>query len=157
MKESQLTFSDISSSGTDEIYDSIVELAFSITGDERSRSGDNCPTISETTPENSSTREFSVKLPPKTRSVTLEDIPTSYTVEFINFTREQLDELFIFVVTADVDGSTMAESVAVQFIFPAEDPEIDEEQEETDENRRIYEQFDFKKFISESSVVNTDT
>lgn len=143
MKESQLTFSDINSPSDDELYSIISELASELTEENRSRSGDNCPTITKSTEGEDI---FSVKLPPKTSKINLSEISNSYTVTVEEMSRRKTENgIFVFVAETVVQEKSISDDVHINFIFPAENPEQDGE----DENRLEYDQFDFRKFLRE--------
>lgn len=150
MTESQLTFSDITSnSDGSELYTIITDLASALTEDKRNRSGDNCPTVTRA-PSDSNQSEFSVKLPPKTSELSLEDVPSRYSIDVKSFSRSKTDnDLFVFVATAVVDEQSISKSILLHFVFPAEDPAKVEDSDDENTQRNIYEQFDFKRFMDD--------
>lgn len=151
MKESQLTFSDIASTGNNELYPIITELASALTESNRNRSGDNCPTVTRASSD-SQHPEFSVKLPPKTTDLSLEEVPSNYSVEVRSFSRSKTDnDLFVFVATTLVQEKSLTDSIILHFVFPAEEPAETNETEDAEVKRNVYEQFDFKKFMDEFS------
>lgn len=145
MKESQVTFSDISNNSIDDVYESIIELSFILTDSDRSRAGNNCPTVTELS--HNEHRKFGVKLPPRSDTLDIDDVPSKYTINYKKFNRLKMEEIFIFIVDVDVILNNLNAKVKVEFIFPGEDP-IDSE----DKNRPTYNQFDFKKFLEQTEL-----
>lgn len=143
--ETQLTFDDVSSDTDSSFFTTVSSIATALTKSERTRTGDNCATVSERKTE-SETPTFCIQLPPRSATLSAETINEScewdFTFEASSVYQDESPPYVVWEFTA--------EKVNLVIVKPIDDSLGSEEDEDAEAREDMYVQFDFTKFVRQT-------
>ena len=140
--ESQLTFDDVLQPETPYLlYGEVSKIANIIGAENRNRAGDNCSTISQRSTDTDDDYTFCIQIPPKTNSITIEDIQSASDITLkLNNSSVYTEENPPYVTWTFTGQHTDANELTIIIIKPIETVNCDEE-------HSSYTNFDFTKFV----------
>lgn len=143
--ETQLTFDDVSSDTDSSFFTTVSSIATALTESERTRTGDNCATVSERETD-SDTPTFCIQLPPRSATLSTDKINASCAWEFTfkssSVVQNEAPPYVVWEFTA--------EQVNLVIVKPIDESLGSDDDDGEEAREDMYVQFDFTKFVRQT-------